>query len=321
MRKHAAFAATTCSSGPPCMPGKTARSTACACSSRHSTKPDRGPASVLCVVDVTMSQCSTGFGWSPAATRPEKWAMSHMRRAPTSSAIRRNSRRVDRPRVGRAAADDQLWPVHARELAHLVVVDHVRLARDAVVDERVEPAREVHLQPVGQVAAVVEPERQDRVARLQQGEVGGHVRLRAGVRLDVRVLGAEERLRPVDRQLLDLVDDLAAAVVALARITLGVLVRRHRADRLEHARPGEVLGRDQLDLVPLPLRLAPQQIGDLGVDVGQTGRAEAVQRVLGDGHSCSFRRDRLDARRGGRRAAARPRPGPHRRGARAARGR
>ena len=52
---------------------------------------DRGPASVLCVVEVTKSQCSTGFGCSPAATRPEKWAMSHISSASTSSAIRRNS--------------------------------------------------------------------------------------------------------------------------------------------------------------------------------------------------------------------------------------
>ena len=61
-----------------------------ACSSRQRTKPDRGPASVLCVVEVTKSQCGTGFGWSPAATRPAKCAMSQRRKAPTSSAISRN---------------------------------------------------------------------------------------------------------------------------------------------------------------------------------------------------------------------------------------
>jgi hypothetical protein len=44
------------------------------------------------------------------------------------------------------------------------------------------------------------------------------------VRLDVRVLGAEQLLRAVDRELLDLVDDLAAAVVATTRIALGLLV-------------------------------------------------------------------------------------------------
>ena len=42
------------------------------------------------MVEVTTSQCSTGFGCSPAATRPAKCAMSHQSSAPISSATRRN---------------------------------------------------------------------------------------------------------------------------------------------------------------------------------------------------------------------------------------
>ena len=71
----------------------------------------------------------------------------------------------------------------------------------------------------------------DRVAGLQQRVVDGGVGLRAGVRLDVGVLGAEQRLGAVDRELLDDVDVLAAAVVALARVALGVLVGQHGALR------------------------------------------------------------------------------------------
>ena len=89
--KHVALAAITCSSGPPCRPGKMARSIAEACSSRQRMKPARGPASVLWVVEVTTSQSGTGFGCRPAATSPEKCAMSHQSSAPTSSAILRNS--------------------------------------------------------------------------------------------------------------------------------------------------------------------------------------------------------------------------------------
>ena len=161
---------------------------------------------------------------------------------------------------------------------HVVVVDEVRLPRDAVVDDVVEPPREVHLEAVGQVAAVRQLEREDRVARLQDGEVDGHVRLRTRVRLDVRVLGAEERLRAVDRELLDLVDDLAAAVVATPGIPLGVLVRRDAADRLEHRRPREVLGRDELDLAALALELLLEERRDLGIDVGEPCGAEILER-------------------------------------------
>ena len=131
---------------------------------------------------------------------------------------------------------------------------------------------------------MVEPEREDRVAGLEQREVRRHVRRRARMRLHVRVLGAEQLLRAVDRELLDLVHDLAAAVVALAGIALGVLVRRHRADGLEHARPGEVLGRDQLDLAALALELPAEQPGDVRVDLLQARGAEPVERFLGDGH-------------------------------------
>jgi hypothetical protein len=46
------------------------------------------------------------------------------------------------------------------------------------------------------------------------------------MRLHVGEVGAEQRLRAVDRELFGDVDVLAAAVVALARVALGVLVRQ-----------------------------------------------------------------------------------------------
>src|SRR5206468_3077955 len=122
------------------------------------------------------------------------------------------------------------------------------------------------------------------VARLKHRRVDGHVRLGAGVRLDVGVLGAEELLRALDRERLDLVDHLAAAVVALAGVALRVLVRRHAGDRLEDARPREVLGGDQLDLPTLPLELAADQVGDLRVDVCEARLAERGQGPFSDGH-------------------------------------
>ena len=140
---------------------------------------------------------------------------------------------------------------------------------------------------MGEVPAVVEPETEDRVAGLQEREVGGHVRLRARVRLHVCMLRAEEIHGAIDRQLLDLVHDLAAAVVAAAGVALRVLVRRHRADGLEHARPGEVLGCDQLDLRALPLELAAEERRDFRIDVGKAGGAKLVERYLGDGHAIS----------------------------------
>ena len=103
---------------------------------------------------------------------------------------------------------------------------------------------------------MVEREAEERVAGLEQGRVDGVVGLRAGVRLDVGVLGPEQLLGAVDRELLGDVDLLAAAVVALARVALGVLVGQHRAGRLEHRLGDEVLGGDHLERVLLALELA-----------------------------------------------------------------
>ena len=86
-----ALAAITCISGPPCWPGNTERSMSLASSSVHRIMPLRGPPSVLWIVVVTTSACGTGFGCSPAATRPAKWAMSTISRAPTASAICRKA--------------------------------------------------------------------------------------------------------------------------------------------------------------------------------------------------------------------------------------
>ncbi len=85
------------------------------------------------------------------------------------------------------------------------------------------------------------------------------------VGLHVGVLGAEERLGPVDGDPLGDVDDLAAAVVAGAGIPLGVLVRERRPERGQHGRRGEVLGRDQLQRRRLPLQLPDQDLGELRV--------------------------------------------------------
>ena len=73
-------------------------------------------------------------------------------------------------------------------------------------------------------------------------------------------------LRAVDRELLDLVDELAAAVVALARIALGVLVRQDRALRLAHGARDPVLGGDELEPGALAPLLLLDPVGDLGID-------------------------------------------------------
>ena len=152
-------------------------------------------------------------------------------------------------RIGARAGDDQLRLVLAGQPGDLVEVEAVRVARHAVADEVVQHAGDVQLHAVREVAAVGQVEAQHRVARLERREIDRRVGLRAAVRLHVGELGAEQLLRAVDGQLLDDVDELAAAVVAPARIAFGILIREHAAGGLHHGGAGVVFAGDHLQAV------------------------------------------------------------------------
>ena len=132
---------------------------------------------------------------------------------------------IDDARISRRAADEQLRFVLFGDSLQLVVVDLFGLARDAVVGNLVTDAGKVHRMAVRQMAAVREIHSQNLIAILNRREIDRHVCLRAAVRLHVGVIGAEQFLRAIDRRLLDDVGPFAAAVVTLARIAFGVLVR------------------------------------------------------------------------------------------------
>ena len=198
--------------------------------------------------------------------------------APTSSAIARNASKSMTRGYAVAPAMIMPRPLAHREVADHVVVEHLGVVVDAVRDEVVHAAAEVDRRAVREVAALVEAHAHHLVARLEQRHERGLVRVGARVRLHVRVLGAEQRARPVAREVLGLVDDEVAAVVALGRVALGVLVGEHRALRLEHRGRREVLRRDQLDRGVLALELAPDDVGDLGI--GALQRRDVIDSVL-----------------------------------------
>ena len=132
--------------------------------------------------------------------------------------------KIEEAAVGGSSGDDQLGSVLVGEVVQGLVVQAFAVAVDRVADHPVVHAREVHRRAVGEVPTVRQIHPQHGVAGLEQGVIDGQVGRRAGVRLYVGPTGAEQRLEPLDGQPLDRVDDLAAAVVALARVPLGVLV-------------------------------------------------------------------------------------------------
>ncbi|MNN20420.1 hypothetical protein D3C81_1336990 [compost metagenome] len=149
--------------------------------------------------------------------------------------------------VGGEATDHHLRLVLDGQALHLVVVDLAGLI-DAVGDDVVQLAGEVHRGAVSQVTTVGQVHAQHGVTRLQQSHVDGAVGLGAGVRLHVGVGGTKQFLGALDGQGFDHVDVLTTAVVTLGRVAFSVLVGQLGALGFHDAGAGVVLRRDQLDM-------------------------------------------------------------------------
>ena len=179
-------------------------------------------------------------------------------------------------RVRRPPGDDHLRAVLVGQPRHLVHVHQVIVFADVVGHGAVQLTGEVEVHAVGEVAAVREGEPEDRVTGPQERRHGGRVRLGARMRLHVRVIGVEQHLQAVDRQLLGLIHVLAAAVVPTPGVALRVLVGHDRALGLHDGERGEVLARDHLQGRLLPRQLRRDRGEHLGVCVGE---AAAQHRV------------------------------------------
>ena len=149
--------------------------------------------------------------------------------------------KIDHARIGARPHHDHLRLVLMCQPLQFLVVDPLIVFADAIRDDVVQLAGEVERMTVGQVSAMRQVHAEHRVSRLHGGEVDRHVGLRARVRLHVGVLGAEQLFRSRDRQRLGHVHELASAVIATPRVSLGVLVRHHRTRRFEDRAAHEVL--------------------------------------------------------------------------------
>ena len=191
-------------------------------------------------------------------------------------------RKVDRPRIGACPRNDQGGLVLFGQTAELIVINRFGLLVDSVRDHVVELAAEVHPVSVGQMTAVIQAHRQNRVARIDEGEVGRHVRLRPGVRLDVCGFRSEQTAGAFDGDLFHFVDKFAAVVIALGRIAFGIFVGQNGALRRSDRAAGEVFRGDQFDAFKLTLCLLVDPSGDFGIaaaDGGDIGVAVFFQLI------------------------------------------
>lgn len=187
-------------------------------------------------------------------------------------------RKVPIPRVGAAPTDQDLGPVIHGLLLQPFIVNvpslRIHLVWQGLKEDRsgrhLLPTRRIV--PMTQMPARRQVEPQNPIFGQQQRRVNGEVGRGAGVRLhiDTPPLGiqVEGFQGPLAAEQLDLVDELVAAVVAGAGHPLRVLVGEVAAEGVEDGAAHEVLRRDQLHPVELPLLLLIHDGLQLRVGVG-----------------------------------------------------
>jgi hypothetical protein len=183
---------------------------------------------------------------------------------------------IDDARIGRAAGNDDARLVLAGEALHLVEIDAVVLAGHAIL-HRLEPfAGHVRCRAMGEMAAGRQTHAENGVAGLGEGEHDALVGLRAGMRLDIGVGAGKQPLGALDGDGLGDIDELAAAVIALARIALGIFVGEDAARRFQHRPRDDVLGGDQLDLMLLASQLLADGVEQFGIALGERLREKLI---------------------------------------------
>uniref|UniRef100_E6PYW2 Uncharacterized protein n=1 Tax=mine drainage metagenome TaxID=410659 RepID=E6PYW2_9ZZZZ len=171
--------------------------------------------------------------------------------------------------VGACSADDEARLFALGDGLEFVVVDGFGVFADGVEGGSILLAAEAELVAVGEVSAVSEVEAEDGVAVVEHGHVCGGVCLGTGVGLNVGVLGAEELFGAVAGEIFDDVGELAAAVVAPARIALGVLVGEDAASGFKDGFGDKVFAGDHLEAFALAEEFVVESGGDVGVSLGE----------------------------------------------------
>ncbi len=126
--------------------------------------------------------------------------------------------------ISAAAGNDHAGLVLFSKALDFVEIDALIIFADAVVNCVIGLAGKIQLETVREVAAMSEAEAENGVTGLENRGKSRLVGLRAGMRLHVDVFGPEEPFGAVARKVFGQVGDFAAAVIALARVALGVLI-------------------------------------------------------------------------------------------------
>ncbi len=175
-----------------------------------------------------------------------------------------NAFKVDDARIRRCACDNQLRLTFFGFLFKFVIID-VAVPVHTVSNKVEVFARHIDGRAVGQVSALGKIHTHNGIAGLNQRKIRRHIRLRARMRLYVGKIRTEQFTGTLDRDIFYDIDALTAAVIALARITLGIFVGQHTAHCRHNGRGNDVFAGNQLQISLLTGKLLRHRRADFFV--------------------------------------------------------
>ena len=167
--------------------------------------------------------------------------------------------------VGRPAGNDHVWLFGECLLPYLIHVHTHGLWVNAVGRDLIQLAGEVQLHAMGQVAAMSQRQAHDLLPRVCQRHEYCGVGLRAGMWLNVGVVGTEDVFGASYGQVLHNVHVFTATVVPTSRVTFSVFVGQYRSLSLKHSTRNKILRSDHFQRIALAGKFPGHCCGHLGV--------------------------------------------------------
>ena len=166
--------------------------------------------------------------------------------------------------IGGSACDYHLGLVLKGKGTNLFVIDITVLIK-SVGYHIVVFAREVYGRTVGKVSAAGKAHAENGIAYINKGVINSLVCLCAGMRLNVGMIGAKQLAGTAAGDILNDIYILAAAVITLSGITLGVFVGEDRTHCSQYCGRNDIFACDKLDVAALAKKLQLHCIGNLAV--------------------------------------------------------
>ena len=186
--------------------------------------------------------------------------------------------KIDSTGIGGGTGHKHLGAHLGNLLGKAGVVNAAIFGRDAIGNEIIVFAAHIDRGTVGQVPALGKIHAHDGIAQIQQRKIDGQVGLCAGVGLHVCILGTKQLAGTVNGNLLDLIHKLAAAVIAVTGITLGIFVGQYAAHSGHNGGGNNIFAGDQLNVLALAGQFAAHGGAQFGI--GLLHKADRIDQIL-----------------------------------------